>query len=135
MSDRLFLDTAYPLALLNRRDQHHNAAKSLFERVQSAQEVWTTEAVLLEVGDALSRLSRSAAAGFIRNCYAEKNMRIESVSTQLLRAVDLYERRSDKTWGLTDCLSFVVMQDNGLTDALTADDHFRQAGYRVLLQR
>lgn len=61
-------------------------------------------------------------------------MRSESVSTQLLlRAVDLYERRSDKTWGLTDCLSFVVMQENELTDALTADQHFRQAGYRVLL--
>ena len=52
-----------------------------------------------------------------------------------LRAVDLYDDRRDKMWGLTDCLSFVVMQDNGLTDALTADDHFRQAGYRVLLQR
>ena len=44
-----------------------------------------------------------------------------------------YERRRDKTWGLTDCISFVVMREQGLRDALTADSHFRQAGFRPLL--
>jgi len=45
----------------------------------------------------------------------------------------LYRQRPDKGWGLTDCLSFVVMNDMGLQDALTADDHFRQAGFRAVL--
>lgn len=45
----------------------------------------------------------------------------------------LYEARLDKSWGLTDCISFVVMADQGLTDALSGDLHFRQAGYRALL--
>lgn len=49
------------------------------------------------------------------------------------RAVQLYSDRDDKEWGLIDCMSFVVMGDQGLTDALTADTHFRQAGFNVLL--
>ena len=50
------------------------------------------------------------------------------------QAFALYREREDKEWGLTDCLSFVVMNERGLTDALTADDHFRQAGFRALLR-
>ena len=61
-------------------------------------------------------------------------MRVVSVDTSLLlRALELYRTRPDKTWGLTDCISFVVMQDHGLTDAVTPDTHFQQAGFRVLL--
>jgi predicted nucleic acid-binding protein len=41
----------------------------------------------------------------------------------------------DKPWGLTDCLSFIVMQERGITEALTADEHFRQAGFVPLLGR
>ena len=39
-----------------------------------------------------------------------------------------------KEWGLTDCISFIVMEDNGLTEALTTDEHFQQAGFRALLR-
>ncbi|MBD0320993.1 MAG: type II toxin-antitoxin system VapC family toxin, partial [Gemmatimonadetes bacterium] len=44
-----------------------------------------------------------------------------------------FRRHRDKSWGLTDCISFVVMRERGLTDVLTADRHFRQAGFRPLL--
>ncbi|KAF5428591.1 hypothetical protein C5S39_11130 [Candidatus Methanophagaceae archaeon] len=50
------------------------------------------------------------------------------------RAIDFYRDREDKEWGLTDCISFIVMGDQGLTDALTADEHFEQAGFRALLR-
>ncbi|MFM5956954.1 MAG: PIN domain-containing protein, partial [Dolichospermum sp.] len=43
-------------------------------------------------------------------------------------------QREDKEWGLVDCISFIVMQDRGITDALTADTHFQQAGFRALLR-
>jgi predicted nucleic acid-binding protein len=133
-ADRLFLDTAYALALLNRRDRYHNAARGLFERVRRAREVWTTEAVLIEVGNSLARLNRAEAVIFIRSCYEAPNMRVVAVDTsRLRRAVQRYEERSDKSWGLTDCLSFEVMEDHALTEALTADVHFEQAGYRILL--
>jgi predicted nucleic acid-binding protein len=45
----------------------------------------------------------------------------------------LYLSRSDKTWGLTDCISFLVMADQGLSEALTADAHFIQAGFHTLI--
>ncbi len=48
-------------------------------------------------------------------------------------AVSLFAARSDKDWSLTDCLSFVVMERKGLRDALTADNHFEQAGFRAIL--
>ncbi len=104
--------------------------------MRAAQEVWATEAIFIEVGNILARSYRAEAATFIRTCETTPNIRIASLtSTLLARALALYEQRSDKTWGLTDCLSFVVMQDQGLTNALTTDDHFRQAGFRVLLEK
>jgi hypothetical protein len=51
----------------------------------------------------------------------------------LQRGLDLFAGRSDKNWSLTDCISFVVMQDEGLTEALTGDSHFEQAGFKALL--
>ena len=48
-------------------------------------------------------------------------------------ALQLFQARADKEWGLTDCVSFVVMQERAITDALTADAHFQQAGFRSLL--
>lgn len=56
-------------------------------------------------------------------------------STQLLaEGIDLFRRRSDKEWALTDCISFVVMNDEKLAEALTADHHFEQAGFTILLK-
>jgi hypothetical protein len=49
------------------------------------------------------------------------------------RAWDLYRNRPDKAWSLTDCISFLVMHDAGLSDALTPDEHFRQAGFRAVM--
>ena len=49
------------------------------------------------------------------------------------RGLELYRQRPDKDWSLTDCISFVVMQDHDITDALTADRHFEQAGFVPLL--
>jgi predicted nucleic acid-binding protein len=132
--ERLLLDTAFVQALLNRRDEYHAQAKAILPRVRAATEVWVTEAVLVEVGNALSALNRTATVQFIQQCYHTANMRVVSVDTPLLiRALQLYHARSDKTWGLTDCISFVVMQEQDLTDAVTADEHFLQAGYRALL--
>ncbi len=60
---------------------------------------------------------------------------IVAASTELFaKGVQLYRERADKSWSLTDCMSFVVMRDHGLQDALTADHHFEQAGFRALLK-
>ena len=135
-AERFFLDTAYVQALVNARDQHHLMARTLLQRLRAASEVWVTEAVLNEVGNVLARSHRAEAAAFIKRCYTTANIRVVSVDTTLFhRAPDLYKHRADKDWGLTDCLSFVVMQDHELVDALTPDEHFQQAGFRALLRQ
>jgi predicted nucleic acid-binding protein len=132
--DRLFFDTSFVLALLDRRDTYHRCALTLVSRVEEADELWITEAILIEVANALSRADRTSAIEFIERCYAQPEIRVVTVDTPLLRrACQLYAARSDKTWGLTDCISYVVMRENGLTDALTADRHFIQAGFRAPL--
>ena len=90
--------------------------------------------MLVEVGNALSAFDRVAASIFIGQCYQTANMRVVTIDTALLHeALALYRSRSDKQWGLTDCISFVAMQRHNLTDAVTADEHFVQAGFRALL--
>ncbi len=133
---RLFLDTFYVQALLNPRDTHHARGLALLPQVRQAAEVVTTEAVFAEVGNALSDTPRlrQLAAAFIRRCYTEPNMAVVPVDTALLtRALEVFESHADKDWGLTDCISFVVMRDRGLVGAATGDRHFQQAGFRPLM--
>ncbi|MEO6811978.1 MAG: PIN domain-containing protein [Isosphaeraceae bacterium] len=131
---RLFLDTAFVQALLDRRDQYHARAQAIRPRLDSAIEIWITEALLIEIGNALSVLNRSAASEFIEMCYETTNISVVQVDTALLiRSLQLYQSRLDKTWGLTDCISFVMMREHGLTEALTSDSHFVQAGFRALM--
>jgi predicted nucleic acid-binding protein len=66
---------------------------------------------------------------------ATPDARIIGPSEELFsRGVELYRQRPDKEWSLTDCLSFVVMGDERISEALTGDHHFEQAGFRVLLR-
>jgi hypothetical protein len=132
--EKLLLDTVFIQALLNQRDQYHLKARALLPRVRAAAEVWVTEAVLIEVGNGMSAVDRLSAVQFIQQCYVAANVRVVSVDTSLLdRGLSLYQSRQDKAWGLTDCISFVVMQEQGLMAAVTADMHFVQAGYHALL--
>ena len=96
----------------------------------------TTQAVILEIGNALSRQRyRRAAVKLLNSLEADPNVEIVPLSQQLYtRAFQLYCSRPDKEWGLVDCVSFIIMQDRGITEALTADEDFQQAGFRALLR-
>jgi len=87
------------------------------------------------VNNALSRQRyRRAAIQLLTSLHADPSIVIVSLSASLYqRAFQLFEERSDKEWGMTDCLSFVVMEERSVHEALTADHHFRQAGFRALL--
>src|SRR5215210_7504922 len=114
MPERMMLDTMFVQAIISRRDQFHQAVQPFIPRMESA-EVWITEAVLLEIGNALSGINREGAADFIRRSYTTPNIKLIPIDTALLiRGLELYENRADKEWSLTDCISFVVMQDNGI---------------------
>ena len=95
----------------------------------------TASVVLLEVGNWLSPLPlRGLAVDLLHRI--EQSSRIEVVpATPELYAKgwELYGNRLDKDWGAIDCISFVIMQERNLTDALTSDHHFEQAGFKILL--
>jgi uncharacterized protein len=136
--DRLpvFLDTAYVNALVNVRDQWHNMAVQWEERLAvERRRLVTTEFVLVEIADGLAAVRfRAQAVQVITTLQASSLVDIIPASSQLFRtALELYRRRADKDWGLTDCVSFVGMSEQSLSEALTTDDHFRQAGFRALL--
>ncbi|MCY7331088.1 MAG: hypothetical protein LH649_00175 [Pseudanabaena sp. CAN_BIN31] len=76
MSDRLLLDTSFIQALLNSKDRHHQQARVLLPKVYNAREVWVTQALLVEVGNAFSAMNRSAASQFIQQCYRTPNITV-----------------------------------------------------------
>ncbi len=123
------------IALLNPRDAYHKKAKELLPQLRTAHEVWITEAILIEVGNSLACANRIAAVSFINSCYVTANVKVVSIDKALLiRAIEFYRVHEDKEWGLTDCISFIVMKDHDLTKAFTSDEHFQQVGFRALLR-
>jgi uncharacterized protein len=89
----------------------------------------------MEIADGLSAVRfRELAARAIRALIADDAVKIIPATTSLFNdAMTLFVSRTDKAWGLTDCSSFVVMTENGITDALTTDDDFQQAGFNALM--
>ena len=128
-----FGDTSYFLALLIPADANHVAARQWAQ--SNRRPIVTTEYVLLEVANFLSAGStRRLFGGFLWALRCDRRITLISTSAQLTqRGIDLYLARPDKSWSLTDCISFVIMNEQELTDALTADRHFEQAGFTPLL--
>lgn len=128
-----FADTYFFLALRNPRDQHYSTVRAIVPEIQFHPLV-TTAWVLTEVGNALSKPENRA--GFISLLTTLERFNaliIEPEPLLFRRGIELYAARSDKSWSLTDCISFVVMQEHGIREALTGDHHFEQAGFVPLL--
>jgi predicted nucleic acid-binding protein len=136
LMNKVFLDTSYAVALSARSDENHDRALKLAEDLETSDTHFiTTRAVLLEIGNALARLRhRGAAVKLLNALENDPKVEVLAASEDLYRrALQIFSDRVDKEWGLIDCMSFVVMSDRDLTDALTADKHFQQAGFRALL--
>ena len=130
----VFADSFYFFALVNDRDPAHQRALAFLQSFRGR--LMTTGWILTELGDGLaSPANRTSFLTTLNLLKSEPHVTVVGCSDQLLEAgIDLYRERPDKSWSLTDCISFVVMRDEGLTDALTADHHFEQAGFRALLK-
>jgi uncharacterized protein len=130
----VFADTFYFLALGNRSDDAYPNALSLSQRLTGR--LITTTWVLTEFADACAAPNRRAAfLTWLATLEADPIVTIVPASQALFeRGVQLYSKRPDKEWSLTDCISFTVMDDFQIVDALTADHHFEQAGFRALLK-
>ena len=131
----ILLDSGYLVALINTRDELHARAKAWLRVLRGP--LIVTEYVLVEMMDTLSHPSlRIGAHGMYRLLTSSPEITVVAASSSLLRCgVELHHRRPDKDWSLTDCISFAVMEERRITQALAFDSHFQQAGYEPLLRR
>ncbi|HEX2120079.1 MAG TPA: PIN domain-containing protein [Thermoanaerobaculia bacterium] len=134
MTHTCFVDSWYFIAALDPFDSHHAAALRLDAKFIRRRRVVTHDGVLSEVlthfSDEGSR-ARQLVASAVRQVIAD-HIVIPGTRELFERALDLYERRSDKAYSLVDCMSMVVMRDRGIEHVLTNDHHFRQEGFTVL---
>ncbi|MGD9634385.1 MAG: type II toxin-antitoxin system VapC family toxin [Pirellulales bacterium] len=129
-----FADSFYFLALFNPDDAAHDRAVDLSQRLVG--NLLTTDWILAEVADALSgAANRGACIEMIDDLRHSSRIEVlPATRTNFESGWELFGKRHDKDWSLTDCISFVVMQEHGVTDALTGDRHFEQAGFQALLR-
>ena len=130
----VFLDTFGLIAWINTKDAAHPRVKSCLDSYSG--KIVTTEWVLLEFADAFSvSTAKPFALEAIKRIHRLPMFQVVGFEPTICRAgFELYESRLDKDWSLTDCISFVVMQREDLTHAITADHHFEQAGFAAMLK-
>ena len=132
----VFLDTSFAIALSSVTDRNHVRAVKLANQIETDRtRLVTTQAILLEIGNSLSKQRyRAAAIELLESLETDPNVEVVLLTDNLYKlAFNLFKQREDKEWGLVDCISFIVMQNRGITDALTTDTHFQQAGFQALL--
>jgi predicted nucleic acid-binding protein len=133
---RVFADAGFWIALLNPRDALHEKARRASATLGRTR-ITTSELVLAEVLNSFARkgdLPRMAACMLIDEIRSNPNGEtVPMTSSAFRQALERYRRRTDKRWGLTDCASFLIMEEKGITDALSGDRDFQQAGVKALL--
>ena len=133
----VFADTGYWIAILLPSDWLHDRAVSIAATYDEATVV-TTQMVLTEVLNHVSKMgtnTRLAAARLLEDLGSNPNVEIvPQTDSQFGAAVERYVSRRDQRWGLTDCASFLVMEERGITEALAYDRDFEQAGFVALLR-
>ena len=137
MANSFFLDTAFAIALISPKDVFHEKALELAKQVEKSKtRLVTTRAIVVEIGNALSKEStRKSAVELIDSIEGDETITIVPVSDEIYsNAFKMFRSCLDKEWGLTDCISFVVMKQQGITSALTTDQHFQQAGFVALMK-
>jgi hypothetical protein len=131
----VFADSFYFFALGNRRDPAHSKALAFSQSFRGR--LVTTGFVLIEFADGCAAPPniRPTVAQIVQTLRSNPAVAIVPCSEPLFQeGLALFDQRPDKEWSLTDCISFVVMQREGISEALTGDHHFEQAGFTALLK-
>jgi predicted nucleic acid-binding protein len=133
LRSQVFLDTSYLLALVRKKDSLH--AQALMASQQFVGPFLTTDLVIIELANSLAApATRTFAVSLIERIRSDRHTTVVPCSTpKMSLAFDLYKNRQDKSWGMIDCFSFVMMTEAGVRIALTFDEHFRQAGFEAPL--
>lgn len=132
---RLFADTFYWVALLNRRDRWNRRVVEVTASL-GTHHLLTTDAVfdefLAHYSSAPMHLRQQAARTVRRLLSVPHVIVIEQSRDVFLEGLSLFEPRPDKGYSLTDCISMNVMREEGLTEVLSNDRHFAQEGFQLL---
>lgn len=135
--NRVFADANFWIARFNPEDNWHKSALNAQERIGRARIV-TNEVVLTEFLDHFSKCRkhvRERVAALVREIKADRKIDVLPQSAESFeRGLMLFERRLDKKWGMSDCISMSDMTSQGLTQVLTSDPHFEQAQFEILMQ-
>lgn len=135
---RVFADTLYWVGIALPQDRWNRRALDVYESLGDVQPV-TTDSVIVEFLAALAGSGtyyRRQASAIARRIISEENsIVIPQTREVLLAGLDLYERRADKGYSLTDCISMNACRAEGITEILTNDHHFTQEGFSVLISR
>lgn len=130
----VFADTSFYVAFVSPQDGKHAAAVAFAKGFNGV--MVTSHYVLLELGSFLARVGdRVVFVDLLDRLRADPMTIVVSASDEIfVRGSELFRARLDKNWSLTDCISFGIMRDQGLREVLTADHHFRQAGFEIALR-
>jgi uncharacterized protein len=131
---RIFADAHFFFAILNPNDKAHAKAMDFARRSRAP--IVTTSWVLTELADGLATTPRRQAFNkVLQDLEANKaNLIVPANAETFEKGVQLSNARTDKKWSLTDCISFIVMTEEEIKEALTGDRHFEQAGFNALLK-
>ena len=133
----VFADAGYWIAIQNVDDELHNAAQKAIDELRQSRIV-TTQMALVEFLNHMSRLGqhrRTIAVNTVRGLKNNPSVEIvQQTGEQFYAAVERYASRPDQRWSATDCASFLLMEERGITEALAYDRDFEQAGFTALLR-
>lgn len=135
--ENFFGDTGYFIALVNTKDRYHLQAKEWANRITEQKiNCHLSIPVVFEIADGFSRIGRrELGIDLLEKISKSINFIVHSFSdTTYNNAKKLYNTRKDKEWSLTDCYSFELMKELSISRALSADQHFEQFGYEILLK-
>ena len=137
MPKGVFVDTVAWVALINDKDTFHKRSIEIIKQLYRQNCILiTTELIILEVANELRNpIYRNRVVKYINDLKKNKNVMIIPENTEFFqKGWLLYSTRDDKEWSLTDCISFIVMQEGSITEAFTNDHHFEQAGFIKLIK-
>ncbi len=131
---QIFADTFYWVALVNKKDNWHQRVIEITSTLKNV-EIVTTDEVLIEVLNFLSSIVplRKRTVQFVDDIMKNPHIKVIAQNREsFLEGFNLYRRRLDKEYSLTDCISMTVMQRLKINEVLTHDNHFKQEGFIIL---
>lgn len=128
------MDTSFAIALISKTDANHSAALQIAQQLPRFRIV-TSHAVMFEIGNTLSKKQyRLQGIKFLKSLECDPQVEVVTITPILYKKTfELFCHYHDKSWGLVDCSSFVIMKQQAINFALTADRHFQQADFKALL--